>query len=521
MEAPLDPITMAAILRSLPTIKGQQRAAAKSRKQEEFFQNLMTTPGRGNYVPTQQGGFFPTVGQFVKDYGQIGNQLTGALGMGVMGRRADRQEAEAETTANEQIMRTIEQIGQTRAGKAPEGSPTESALRGYLGLIGGPDAADVIPSAPRVHSTVKLANGNLGVVMSNSPTPQDTGMPYDYGIKTMVGEGGQVFGVGTSGAGRGIASGVTFGAPGAAPTPAPTPTVAPGGGVPGPGMLAQPPLPAPDTAGVIPANVNLDMLSPEQNQQLSQIISSMPSEQADAIIQMIAGRPPAAGAPVVQAPAAPAPGGAFRVPTKYQEALDTERAKISAGLEYSPQLAAAEAQKKSAVLDAETAAKIRADLPKVQSTLSAAITTANQLLAHPGLGQITGPLGGRIPDGPTAVKYFNAVMAGTPAADAMALHQQAKGQVFLRAYETLKGGGQITEVEGEAARQALGRIDRAQTTEAYKAAVAEFIQAAQAGFAKMQAAANQGGLAPAAPVAPAAPTQQRSIQDIINQYRKR
>lgn len=47
---------------------------------------------------------------------------------------------------------------------------------------------------------------------------------------------------------------------------------------------------------------------------------------------------------------------------------------------------------------------------------------------------------------------------------------QLKGQTFLQAYNTLRGGGQITEVEGSKATDAIARLSRAQTeTEFYKA----------------------------------------------------
>lgn len=42
--------------------------------------------------------------------------------------------------------------------------------------------------------------------------------------------------------------------------------------------------------------------------------------------------------------------------------------------------------------------------------------------------------------------------------------KQLQGQTFLQAYNSLKGGGSITEVEGEKATAAIGRLQRAQTT---------------------------------------------------------
>jgi hypothetical protein len=45
---------------------------------------------------------------------------------------------------------------------------------------------------------------------------------------------------------------------------------------------------------------------------------------------------------------------------------------------------------------------------------------------------------------------------------------QLKGKAFLQAFETLKGGGQITEREGLAATKAIARLERQQSPEAYK-----------------------------------------------------
>lgn len=48
---------------------------------------------------------------------------------------------------------------------------------------------------------------------------------------------------------------------------------------------------------------------------------------------------------------------------------------------------------------------------------------------------------------------------GTEAYAFQRLVDQAKGKLFLQAYSTLKGGGQISNIEGEKATQALARLD--------------------------------------------------------------
>lgn len=51
--------------------------------------------------------------------------------------------------------------------------------------------------------------------------------------------------------------------------------------------------------------------------------------------------------------------------------------------------------------------------------------------------------------------------------------QQLEGQAFLQAFESLKGGGHITEIEGQKATQAIGRLSTAQGPEDYRTALME------------------------------------------------
>jgi hypothetical protein len=66
------------------------------------------------------------------------------------------------------------------------------------------------------------------------------------------------------------------------------------------------------------------------------------------------------------------------------------------------------------------------------------------------------------------------VVRGTPEADFDALMKQIGGAQFLKAYETLKGTGQITVIEGQKGEEAIARIQNAQTEDAFREAVAEF-----------------------------------------------
>jgi hypothetical protein len=83
---------------------------------------------------------------------------------------------------------------------------------------------------------------------------------------------------------------------------------------------------------------------------------------------------------------------------------------------------------------------------------------------HPGFQSAVGgtlyPLAG----------YFS----GTDTSDFNKRLEQVKGGAFLKAYETLKGTGQITEKEGEKATAAITRMDTAQSEKEFILAAKEF-----------------------------------------------
>jgi len=94
---------------------------------------------------------------------------------------------------------------------------------------------------------------------------------------------------------------------------------------------------------------------------------------------------------------------------------------------------------------------------------------------HAGLENFVGfrsPFGGaalmNLPFGPEKP------IGGTNAADFEAKLGQVQGKLFLQAFETLKGGGQITEVEGEKATSALANLSASQSEEQFRAALLEF-----------------------------------------------
>lgn len=85
---------------------------------------------------------------------------------------------------------------------------------------------------------------------------------------------------------------------------------------------------------------------------------------------------------------------------------------------------------------------------------AAQISVIDKALTHPGRSTATGLSG--------TVDPRNFV-PGTDATDFRVVLDQIGGTAFLQAFESLKGGGQITEVEGKKATDAMARLSRAQS----------------------------------------------------------
>jgi len=95
-----------------------------------------------------------------------------------------------------------------------------------------------------------------------------------------------------------------------------------------------------------------------------------------------------------------------------------------------------------------------------------------------------------------AVQYLpfrDKAVPGTQAANFQAKLEQLQGKNFLQAFETLKGGGQITEKEGEKATQAISDMSAAQSEKEFKKSAEELKTIIQTGVERAKA---QAGLVP-------------------------
>jgi hypothetical protein len=156
----------------------------------------------------------------------------------------------------------------------------------------------------------------------------------------------------------------------------------------------------------------------------------------------------------------------------------------------------------------------QSNLGKVIDDTDFALQTVRSLKNSPGLPAIVGqPFSiSKIQKGGLGLL---GAAPGTDAADATALWKQIQGQAFLDAFERLRGGGQITVIEGEKATAAKARLDRAQSIEAVTSALNDleeiFLNAQQRAYQK--ASGQPQGQNAAQPMMPTAGSQKEIVLD--------
>lgn len=134
---------------------------------------------------------------------------------------------------------------------------------------------------------------------------------------------------------------------------------------------------------------------------------------------------------------------------------------------------------------------------QAEATANQILGVIDQAISHPGRGYATG------------ASSMLPILPGTNAADFNAVLDQIKGQAFLQAFESLKGGGQITEVEGQKATQAIARLDRAQSEGEFVKSLEELRGIVASGLERARRKAGAAGQVDSGSAAPAAP--QREI----------
>jgi hypothetical protein len=130
----------------------------------------------------------------------------------------------------------------------------------------------------------------------------------------------------------------------------------------------------------------------------------------------------------------------------------------------------------------EAGAKAEAKLPGADEAVAEEKAKVGEALAHPGFSSTVGASwrpGARFLD-------------GTDEASFMTRHGQITSGTFLKAFESLRGGGQITEIEGKKATEAFNRMSIASSEKEYKAAAEDYMKLLDAILARTKATAALG-----------------------------
>ena len=155
-----------------------------------------------------------------------------------------------------------------------------------------------------------------------------------------------------------------------------------------------------------------------------------------------------AAAPAAAVPAVPGTAGTGQAPIPNTAVAAAGGAKTPAQMQAERQAAAA-AAKTEATKTAENLVADREALPKIESSAQNTLTTLADVLSHPGFTDVIG-----VPNIITGIWS----PPGTDARNFKSKYEQLKGQQFLEAFNSLRGGGSITEVEGAKAEQAIAAL---------------------------------------------------------------
>lgn len=148
-----------------------------------------------------------------------------------------------------------------------------------------------------------------------------------------------------------------------------------------------------------------------------------------------------------------------------------------------------EAEKQGAIERAKADAKANsgeglAAKEAKRASVQAQIGVIDKAINHPGRATATGLSGVLDPRN---------YIPGTKATDFKVVLDQLGGAAFLQAFESLKGGGQITEVEGKKATDAIARLNRAQSDEEFGVALSDLREVMTNGLSRLDGTGGASG----------------------------
>ncbi len=160
---------------------------------------------------------------------------------------------------------------------------------------------------------------------------------------------------------------------------------------------------------------------------------------------------------------------------------------------YADAIAAKEAAKAGGKLKGTSAANAEIALPANTDKSNYAVKLIDEMVGNPDKGIAEHP-------GMRGAVGFSSIVPNRPGSDAKDFENRLKqigGQQFLEAFAALKGGGQITEIEGTKATDAIARMQASNSEEEFINAAREFQGIVKQGLARQQA---QAGVAPTSPI---------------------
>lgn len=156
--------------------------------------------------------------------------------------------------------------------------------------------------------------------------------------------------------------------------------------------------------------------------------------------------------------------------------------------------------KEGAKTEAETRTKAALDAPRIIQNAETALRLSDELVKHPGFEQAVGK----------SSMFGIQKIPGTDARDFMNRLDQVKGSAFLEAFNSLKGGGQITEIEGKKATDAIARMDNSTSESEFKQAIKDYQDIIKKGVGRAKMNAK-----PVGPVADPSP----SVDSLLEKYK--
>jgi hypothetical protein len=149
----------------------------------------------------------------------------------------------------------------------------------------------------------------------------------------------------------------------------------------------------------------------------------------------------------------------------------------------------------------KSAAKATAELPNAIESAERGIALIDEMVGKAPVRDASGKViqPGTAPH-PGFSSYVGATLTpgarfleGSDTASFELRQKQIEGQAFLDAFQTLKGGGQITEKEGEKATAAISRMNKAASEVEYVKAARELQEVLREGVKRAKAKAARGG----------------------------